>query len=132
MTIRQRDPRRTDRAYLAWIRKLPCLHCAATGRAVFGCEAAHVKMGIAAHGWREHGWGERSHDDHALPLCPASHRTGPDAQHVVGERRFWDRLGICPACVCEALRAAYDAGESGIPVIWDAVHRRRRDGEPVH
>ncbi len=124
--IRQREPRRLDPAYLKWIRKLPCLHCAWLGRAVFGCESAHVKIGVAEHGWREHGGGERSHDDHALPLCPWSHRTGPEAQHRNGERKFYLRMGICPGCACEALRAAYEAQESGIPVIWQIVHAAKR------
>lgn len=119
--LRQRDPRREDPKYLRWVRLLPCVQCAWKGRVTVGCEAAHVKIGLAEHGWREFGGGERSHDDHAVSLCPSCHRTGSDAQHRNGERKFWLRLGICPGCLCLSLKSAYDAGESGITVIWTAV-----------
>lgn len=128
---RQREPRVRDGEYMGFIAHLPCVACAVEGRATLGVEVAHVKLAIAAHGWRGWGLSERSDDRKSLPLCPAHHRTGRGAQHGVGERKFWDRLGICPACLCEALNAAYDAGQSGIPVIRDAVRARRTDGEPT-
>jgi hypothetical protein len=126
VTTRQREPRREDPKYLKWIRLQPCVQCAWEGRAVFGCEAAHVKIGISEHGWREHGGGERSHDDHAVSLCPSCHRTGKNAQHRTGERKFWLRLGMCPACLCTSLRSCYEAGEPGVSAIWDAVHAAKQ------
>lgn len=128
---RQREPRRFDRPYLDWLRDLPCVHCAVLGRLNLSVEAAHCKLAIAAHGWREAGVQEKSDDRRATPLCSHHHRTGRDAQHRVGERKYWDGLGICPACLCEALSAAYDAQQPGAPVIWAAVRTRRRDGRPT-
>lgn len=115
---------------MGWVKTLPCIACATTGRAVFGSEAAHCKLAIAAHGWREGGVQEKSHDRRCLPLCPQHHR-GRDGEHSMGQRKFWDGLGICPACLCEALAAAYDAGAPGLEVVWDAVRGRRRDGRPT-
>lgn len=129
--LRQREPRREDRPYLAWIRGLPCVGCAVAGMCNLRTEAAHCKLPIAAHGWRGWGHSERSDDRRCTPLCPRCHRTGPDAQHGVGERQFWDRLGICPACLATALAAAYDAQASGSAVIWEAVRGRRHDGAPT-
>lgn len=116
---------------MGWVARLPCLACAVEGRARFGVEVAHCKLPIAAHGWRGWGHSEKSDDRKTIGLCSAHHRTGPDAQHGCGERQFYDRLGICPACLCEALNAAYDAGASGLDVIWTAVRARRTDGQPT-
>ena len=129
--IRQRRPRERDVPYMLWIKGLPCAACAVAGRATFGSEAAHCKLAIAAHGWREGGLGEKGESDRrCLPLCPEHHR-GRTGEHLNGMRKFWDALGICPACLAESLSSAYDAGESGLPVIRDAVKRRRLDGEPT-
>lgn len=125
--IRQREPRRRDPAYLKWVRRLPCVGCACAGIAKYGVEAAHYKGPIAAHGWREAGISERGDDVRCLGLCPACHR-GPKGEHMSGQRRYWDSLGICPACLALSLRSAYEAGDSGLQVIWSAVRARRRDG----
>lgn len=124
---RQREPRQRDAAYLAWIRRCPCVACAAQGRFTVPCEAAHVKLAIAAHGWRGWGLGEKSNDKNAAPLCVPHHRTGNDAQHAVGERKFWIGLGVCPGCLCENLNAAYEADHAGIEVIYQAVRAQAPD-----
>lgn len=128
--LRQREPRRFERPYLGWIKGLPCVACAVRGRVNIQSEAAHCKLAIAAHGWREAGVQEKSDDRRALPLCPEDHR-GQNGEHSVGQRAFWDRLGICPGCLAMALASAYDAQESGSAVIWQAVRGRRRDGQPT-
>lgn len=123
--MRQREPRVRDRDYLGWIKRLPCLACAARGQHNVGLhiEAAHCKIAIAGHGWREAGLSEKSHDYRCLPLCGGHHR-GPYGEHMSGQRKFWDKLGICPGCACEALRSAYEAGEAGLEVIWDMARKR--------
>lgn len=128
--IRQREPRKRDQPYMMWIKTLPCVGCACTGRHVGPTEAAHCKLGIAAHGWREGGVQEKSDDRKTLPLCPGCHR-GNGGEHLLGQRAYWDRLGICPACLAEALGGAYDLGEAGAGVIWAAVRSRRTDGLPT-
>lgn len=69
-----------DEAYLAWIRKLPCI-CCGTLRFV---EAAHVGR---------RGLGQKCDDRESLPLCAKHHRTGPDAAHVL-QRKFWDHHNL--------------------------------------
>lgn len=128
--LRQREPRRRDRPYVLWIKGLPCVACAVGGKANLNSEAAHCKLAIAAHGWREGGSAEKIHDERCLPLC-ATHHRGRNGEHDSGMRQFWDRLGICPGCLAEALLAAYTAQESGSAVIWQAVRGRRRDGQPT-
>ncbi len=79
---------------------------------------AHVRMsapGVA--GWRDVGRSEKPSDARTAPLCPACHMDGPEAQHRMSERAFWQRLGIWPPKFCAALRLAYEAGESGRDVI---------------
>jgi len=61
--------------YLRWIRTLPCAVCRTT-RAV---EAAHTGP---------HGISQKSSDLSAIPLCARHHRTGDDAYHKLGPRRF--------------------------------------------
>lgn len=128
--VRQREPRQRDQPYMLWIKSLPCVACAVAGRTNAPTEAAHCKLAIAAHGWREGGGGEKIHDRRCLPLCPEHHR-GKSGEHLNGQRAFWDSLGICPACLALGLSAAYDAMGSGTAVIWAAVRTRRRDGLPT-
>lgn len=116
---------------MGFIAHLFCVSCACRGIVNGRVEVAHVKLAIAKHGWRGGGIQEKSDDRKTLPLCTVCHRTGAESQHGGGERRFWDRLGICPACLCEALAMAYDAGKDGAVVIWAAVRTRRRDGLPT-
>lgn len=124
--LRQREPRQQEPEYLKWIRRQPCIACAVGGKATYPSEAAHCKLPIAAHGWRGWGLSEKSDDRKCTPICAHHHRTGNDAQHGKrGERGFWLHLGICPACLAEALSAAYDAGLSGLEVIWTAVRAAR-------
>ncbi len=130
---RQRDPSFRDRPYMGFIKSLPCIKCAVLGRANYGVDVAHVGLAIAAHGWREAGVQEKAPGRRVLPLCPNHHRVeyGREAQHAMGERAFYDEMGICPACLCESLSSAYDSGSSGLAVIWSAVRSRRRDGKPL-
>jgi hypothetical protein len=69
-----------DESYLAFIRKLPCVVCGS----LKWIEAAHVGA---------RGLSQRCSDRQTLPLCPAHHRTGPQAAHVLG-RKFWTVWGL--------------------------------------
>lgn len=129
---RQREPRLRNELYLRWVRRLPCVRCAWNGRFNVPSEAAHCKLAIAAHGWRGWGLSERSDDTKALPLCSRCHRTDNDAQHTSSERKFWDAMCICPACLSEALLSAYLADASGMEVIYSAVRLARTLDAPPH
>ena len=122
--LRQRDPRVRDRAYLGWIKDLPCVSCAAQGFTRFGVHAAHVKVGFPEAGWRAFGHAEKSHDRQATPLCADCHQYGPDAQHRNrngDERAWWERRKVYPPAFCEALRGAYESGEPGSWVVRRAA-----------
>lgn len=52
----------------------------------------------------------RSPDRQSIGLCAHHHRTGRDAQHVLG-KRFEARHGINVAALIASLNEAYDAGQ---------------------
>jgi hypothetical protein len=109
----QRQPRHKEPAYLNWIRSLPCVCCGKAPRS----EAAHVRAGYPAEGWRPTGMAEKPSDRRTAPLCRSCHREGPKAQHGTRERLWWQALGIYPPDLCAALAAAYDAGGDGLAVV---------------
>jgi hypothetical protein len=96
MTLSQRQPRVEDAAWLAIVRKMPCLIC---GRP--GSDPAHLRSAAPQYGKRLTGMGEKSSDCWVLPLC----RTHHEAQHRDGdELRWWARHGIAdPFAVAMAL-----------------------------
>ena len=101
----QRQPRITDKPYLAFIRRQPCKKCGTTRRV----EAAHVRAGYPEAGWRPTGMAEKPDDRRTLPLCRDCHRDGPGAQHRMNERQFWAELGVYPPEACAALVKQYEA-----------------------
>ncbi|MCW2218793.1 hypothetical protein M2232_002325 [Bradyrhizobium japonicum] len=84
----ERQPRQHDRAYLDYVRTLPCAICGETTTV----EAAHLRVGSINHGKRDTGMGEKSSDRWAVPLCGRHHRE----QHTMNELEFWAKYGINP------------------------------------
>lgn len=97
-STRRKHPRKQDKAYLEWLRMLPCVISAR--RPV---EAAHIRYAAPEYGKRETGGAEKADDRFALPLHPDLHRE----QHSMNEREFWQRSGIDPIPLCLALHDAY-------------------------
>lgn len=87
--------------HLALIRQCPCLKC---GLDPAG-EAAHVRLNSAAAGKRQ-AMGRKPNDSWTVPLCRACHVSDPDALHRIGEREFWDRIGIGVIKAAQRLYAA--------------------------
>lgn len=81
-----------SRAYLAWIRTLPCIICGETR----GIEASHTGP---------HGLGQKSSDYSAVPLCVKHHRTGNDSYHRLGPRRFSEVHDVNLRAIAARLRA---------------------------
>lgn len=99
MTLRQREPREVDEAYLAFVRKMPCTICRRPGPN----DAAHVRAPALHYGKRQTGKGEKPSDKWALPLC----RTHHEAQHRRNELAWWLSYGIAdPFALCVALYAS--------------------------
>jgi len=89
-----------DGAYLAMIRQLPCVKCG-----VEPCgTAAHLRMNSGAYNKRQ-AMGRKPSAEWTTPLCNGCHTNDYDAQHKVGEREFWHRLGINPFLLCQRLHA---------------------------
>lgn len=87
---------RTQRPYLAWVRRLPCLGC---GRG--GPSDAH-------HEWldaSDHGVGFRAPDHQALPLCRRCHRRRTDGSRDA----FWGDLSGDLAGAVETLVGLHEA-----------------------
>lgn len=125
----ERDPRQVESAYKGFIARLPCVACFRAG--VINKKkvvVAHVRMPIFDAGWRETGMQEKPNDRRTVPLCDDHHRdNSPIGQHQVGERLFWEQLGINPAELCAALSAAFDQGAAGLPVIARITGKARRE-----
>lgn len=104
------EARQIDKPYLAWLRRQPCVICAAQGvTQTCPTEAAHVRSGYPGEpGWKPTGGMSRPHDWRAVPLCSWHHRDGPDAQHQHNERSWWAGHDIHPPQLCRELRAQYE------------------------
>jgi hypothetical protein len=112
----------TDTLYLEQVRELPCLKCGIEPPP--NNEAAHVRMQSGAHGKRS-GMGKKPGDKYALPLCASCHRLDHDSQHKLGEREFWNRVGINPLLVCERLYEQRGDVVAMRAVVIGAIGERR-------
>lgn len=122
----QREPRVVDSDYKGWVARLPCVACFVLfGLAKLGVHVAHVSMADAAAGWRGAGGAEKAHDFRTVPLCPGHHQNFPNAQHKIGEPRFWALCRINPTELCAALVAAYMGGRDGAIIIAQFAGRAR-------
>ncbi len=88
-----------DDDHLEMIRHLPCISC----WNAYPSEAAHIRLPNT-------GMQVKPDDKQSLPLCSRCHRTGPGAEHHVGTKEFYRRLGINPIEIAAAL---YDYGKKG-------------------
>ena len=104
---RERDP-----AHLAYIRRLPCVATfVETGRLVYGCQAAHVRM---VREGKPGAMGVKPSDKYTLPLSPEQH----DRQtNRGGERGFWAGLNIDPIALSLALHAVSGDLEAGERIV---------------
>jgi hypothetical protein len=110
-TLAKREKPVRSRAYLDYVRQLPCVAAMVEGREVYGCDAAHVSYPFP--GWEARGKGEKVSDGRTVPLSRAAH----DDQHSMSERAWWARLGINPVSLCADLVDAYPNLSSGAEVI---------------
>lgn len=95
-----------DNAFLAYLRRQPCVACGSTVRV----EAAHIRSGYPEAGWPPTGMQVKPSDNRAASLCASCHREGPDAQHKSGERAWWAARGIYPPALCAEVYADFTAG----------------------
>lgn len=118
--VGQRQPRIECPAFLAFVRRRPCCACGAPAPS----QAAHVRMGCPTIGKRNAGIGEKPSDRWAVPLCADCHLDAPDAQHRVGERAFWARVGIDPFALATKLYAQFERRQNRTPEQRERVVKR--------
>jgi hypothetical protein len=110
----QRQPRERNPAFLAWLRRLPCV----AGAVIGGCEgpvqAAHLRYSDASTGRISPGLQSKPSDRFATSLCAHHHLHD---QHLTAERLFWQRLNIEPGELAAALYEAFNNDQPGEPVI---------------
>lgn len=91
MTLRQRQPRVENPAFLAFVRCQPCCACGKFPPS----QAAHVRYSDAFSGNINPGAGAKPDDAKCVPLCQMCH-VGPGGQHTMGEQQFWAKVGVDP------------------------------------
>ena len=106
--IGKQSKREKDARYLDFVRSLPCI---VTGREQV--EAAHVSYPEPRYGKLGRGKGAKESDCWAVPLDPDEHRR----QHSMGEREYWQSVGIDPCIVAALLYAAYPSRDRALLVI---------------
>jgi len=102
----QRQPRVHDHAYLAWLRRAPCLAGLTEGGCQGPVQACHLRMSIP--GRPNPGLANKADDAFAWPGCVHHHI---EDQHRSSEAAFFGRLGIDPFDLCGALYGAFAAGQ---------------------
>lgn len=119
MTLRQRQPRIEDPAWLAIVRDMPCLVCGYPRS-----DPAHLRTAARQYGKRECGMQEKPDDRWVLPLC----RTHHDEQHHRGdELAWWVSQGIPdPHALAVALYATRPADLRPLPAPAKAKPVRAR------
>lgn len=118
--LRQREPRDECPAFLVFVRRKACCACGAPAPS----QAAHVRMGCREWEKRPTGIGEKPSDRWCVPLCSDCHLDVPDAQHRVGERKFWARVGKDPFEIAARLWAQFWRRRDRSPEERDAVVAR--------
>lgn len=123
----RKDVRETtgrDAAYLAKVRQLPCVKCGVEPCGV----AAHLRMNSGLYGKRQ-AMARKPDDSWTTPLCDGCHTNDRDAQHRIGEREFWHRLGINPFLLCQRLHSARGDLVAMRAVVMVAIAERGQDDD---
>ncbi len=107
-----------DKAYLAWLHKIPCIVCVGwervqrliAGTQTWG-DVADMQANLrgvpeAAH-VGERGLSQKCPDREAIPLCGFHHRTGPHSSHVLG-KKFWTLHALDKDAIIARLNAEYE------------------------
>jgi hypothetical protein len=86
-----------DKAYLAWIREMPCIACGVAGRS----EAAHTGT--------DGGMSQKASDYSVVPLCADCHTQAPGAYHRAGKGTFERQHGLSFAGIVARLNREWQA-----------------------
>lgn len=101
--------------HLDFVRDLSCIRCADNT----ATEAAHYRSSDGRI-LKQNPGSRKPPDYFVLPLCGTCHRTGPDAQHTVGETAFWDGCDpVLWALYLHAISGDYEEAEKFVQ--WQAT-----------
>lgn len=115
--MRQREPRRRDPGYLAWLRTQGC--CCGCDRAA-PSDAAHLRVGVT-------GMGRKPDDDRALPLNHSCHMR----QHAHGDEAAWFRAhAINPLQLAGLFYARYQRENPKAPAPYVRKQRPVKKRKP--
>ena len=117
---KQRRPRVHDPAYLAWLRRAPCLAGLIEGGCRGPIQACHLRMSIPHR--PNPGLANKADDCWAWPGCAHHHL---EDQHRGSEAAFFRRLGVDPFELCAALYAAFNDGEGGAAALARCLVEQR-------
>lgn len=98
-----------DKAYLEWIRGLPCTACILPWKYyVSGISYSNVQkyQTEAAH-VGDRGLSQKCPDRETIPLCAEHHRLGRFSAHRMG-KKFWEHYGIEKDVLISALNRAFE------------------------
>jgi len=123
-STKQKRPRETNHAHLAFIKTLRCCICGKPGP-----DPAHIRSASALHGKRETGGQEKASDKWVTPLCREHH----DEQHNYCEERkgaagtsellWWASKGIDPFGLALALHHATGDDEIAEGILRSHMQR---------
>jgi hypothetical protein len=119
----QRQPRERDNGYLAWLRRLPCIAGMVDGGCSGPIQAAHLRFSDASRGRINPGLQSKPSDRWATALCEGHHLHG---QHLTAEKLWWERLGVDPGDLAEALYAAFHSNHPGEEIIRQFAQAARK------
>lgn len=85
-----------------------------------------MRIGCPTRGKRSTGMQEKPSDQWANPLCSECHRTGPESQEALGERKFWAQVGIDPFENAERLWAQFCRRAKRTPEQRERVVKRAK------
>lgn len=119
-TVKTAKPKQNLRlrpAHRHFVASLNCLRCGHAPTPERPNECAHVRVGT------DGSLGQKPSDRYSVPLCPACHRTAPDAQHTVGEVTFWGNVGVDPLDAALRLWTISGDAAKGADVIFKVRQR---------
>lgn len=116
--VKQKKHRIVDEGHLSFVRTLPCLACGGPS----GC-AHHLTIGRGR-------MGRKAGDDKSVPLTPKCHNDFPGSLHHVGEKVFWNKLGIDPRPV--ALYLYQNSGNRERCVAFIRAAQRIGESNRIH
>ena len=117
MNIWKRSDGHKQPRHLAFIRKLPCAVCGT--RPV---EAAHVRLNRGEIG-KMQALGQKPPDRYCVPLCTRHHREDNEAQHIIGEKKFWRMHRIDPLGLADAIWSVTGDNEAAEAAVFEARRR---------